>query len=282
MKYIIAAAKGLWKALLGVLGGSVVLGALCGLFAQSKGDPFRKPFLMFLCAGILICIALTLLIASVLKKEEPLQKILAEKGYCDEYLQTFDRVYPPTTVANKLRKADVLNTMRRFAESEQLLGTVSPLGLSDDRKMEYHNCRLDLFLSTHRFAEAQQELAECRKFMDIYAQGNGNVARGMVYDLNAAVILATANDFEGSEHYLKAAEGALSRMKDQFSPVMLMIARTMQLYALGFDRQAEEQAEKTRQEIMNSQKLEAPWQKDHFLAQLARAAEFAPKPEAKE
>ena len=279
MKYIIAAAKGLWKSLLGVLGGSLVLGALFGLFAKSKGDPFQKPFLMFLCAGILISIALVLLIASVLKKEEPLLKILEEKGYCDEYLQTYDRVYPPTNVTNKLRKADVLNTMRRFDESEQLLATISPFGLSDDRKMEYHNCRLDLFLSTHRFKEAQQELAECRKFMDIYA--NANPLRGMVYGLNAAVTLATANDFEGSEHYLKAAEHTAEAQKDS-SPVMAMIARTMQLYALGFDTQAEQQAEKTRMEIMNSPKLPASWQKEHFLAQLSRAPEFAPDATGKE
>ena len=279
MKYIIASAKGLWKGLLCVLGGSVLLGTLCGLYAKSKGDLFLKPFLMFICAGILISIALVMLIASVLKKEEPLQQILAEKGYCDEYLQTYDRVYPPTNVANKLRKADVLNTMRRFAESEQLLATIPTLGLSDDRKMEYHNCRLDLFLSTHRFAEAQKELADCRKFMDIYA--NANPLRGMVYGLNAAVTLATANDFEGSEHYLKAAEHTAQSQKDT-SPVMVMIARTMQLYALGFDTQAEQQAEKTRMEIMSSPKLDKQWQKDHFLAQLSRAQEFAPDAGSKE
>ncbi|MCR4758974.1 MAG: hypothetical protein K5705_01660 [Oscillospiraceae bacterium] len=282
MKYIIASAKGLWKGLVCVIGGSVALGALFGLYARSKGDTFQKPFLMFLCAGILISIALILLIASVLRKEEPLQKILAEKGYGDEYLQEFDRIYPPTNVTNKLRKADVLNTMRRFAESEQLLATIQTFGLSDDRKMEYHNTRLDLFLSTHRFAEAQQELAACRQFMDIYVQGKGNAARGMVFDLNAAVTLATANDFEGSEHYMKEAERSLNSLKDQISPVMFMIARTMQLYALGFEKQAEEQAEKTRQEIMNSTKLEKAWQKEHFLAQLSRAAEFAPKNDSKE
>ena len=279
MKYIIASAKGLWKGLVCVIGGSVLLGALFGLYARSKGDTFQKPFLMFICAGILISIALVLLIASVLRKEEPLQKILAEKGYGDEYLQEYDRVYPPTNVANKLRKADVLNTMRRFDESEQLLATIPTFGLSDDRKMEYHNCRLDLFLSTHRFAEAQQELAECRQFMDIYA--SANPVRGMVYSLNAAVILATANDYEGSERYMKSAEQTAFSMKDT-SPVMAMIARTMQFYALGFDTQAEQQAEKTRTEIMNSPKLEKQWQKDHFLAQLSRAPEFAPKNDSKE
>lgn len=279
MKYIIASAKGLWKGLLCVIGGSVLLGALFGLYARSKGDTFQKPFLMFVCAGILVSIALVLLIASVLRKEEPLQKILAEKGYCDEYLQTFDRIYPPTNVTNKLRKADVLNTMQRFGESEQLLATIPTFGLSDDRKMEYHNCRLDLFLSMHRFAEAQQELAQCREFMDIYARANP--LRGMVYSLNAAVTLATANDFEGSERYLKSAEQTAQPMKDT-SPVMVMIARTMQLYALGFQAQAEQQAEKTRAEIMNSPHLDKQWQKNHFLAQLSRASEFAPKNDSKE
>lgn len=279
MKYIMAAAKGLRKGLLCVIGGSVLLGALVGLYARSRGDAFQKPFLMFICAGLLVSIALILLIASVLRKEEPLQKILAEKGYCDEYLQAFDRIYPPTNVTNKLRKADVLNTMQRFTESEQLLAAIPTFGLSDDRKMEYHNCRLDLFLSSHRFAEAQQELAQCRQFMDIYAAANP--ARGMVYSLNAAVTLATANDFEGSERYLKSAEQTAQSIKD-ISPVMVMIARTMQLYALGFQTQAQQQAEKTRAEIMNSPRLDKQWQKEHFLAQLSRASEFAPQNDSKE
>ena len=279
MKYVIMTVKVIWKVLLGILAGSAVLGVLFGLYARSKGDAFLTPFLLFLIAGILISIALPVMIGLSMKKEEPLQKILAEKGYCDEYLETFDRIFPQPTTGNKLRKADLLNTMRRFDESEQLLATVSPIGLSDDRKMEYHNCRLDLFLSTHRYADALKELADCRGFMDIY--GKANPVRSIPYKLNAAVTLAAANDFEGSEYYLKWAEQSAANLKDT-SPVMIMIARTMQLYALGFDTQAEQQAEKTRQEIMNSPQLEAAWQKEHFLAQLSRAPELAPNNEAKE
>ncbi|MBR5722107.1 MAG: hypothetical protein IKX57_00645 [Oscillospiraceae bacterium] len=278
--YVLHTAKTLWKALVGIIAGSAVLGALFGLYAMSKGsDPFLKPFLLFLIAGIIISIALPMLIASALKKEEPLHEILEQKGYCDEYLQTFDRIYPQPTSTNKLRKADLLNTMRRFDEAEQLLSTVSPVGLSDDRKMEYHNCRLDLFLSTHRLAEAKQELASCRGFMDIYA--NAHPVQSIPYKLNAAVILAAADDFENSERYLKSAEQATASLKDQ-SPVMVMIAKTMQLYALGFDTQAEQQAELTRQEITNSPALNKSWQKEHFLTMLSRAAEFAPQNEAKE
>jgi penicillin-binding protein 1A len=35
----------------------------------------------------------------------------------DDYLQEFDRIYPAQTTSNKLRKADVLNTMQRYAEA---------------------------------------------------------------------------------------------------------------------------------------------------------------------
>ena len=279
MKYAVKVAYTLRKLLLSALGASLLLGLLIGFLSSRDGGSFVKPFLCALIAYLILSLALIFLIASTLKKEEPLQKILAEKGYGDDYLQEFDRIYPAQTTSNKLRKADVLNTMQRYAEAEQLLATIPTVGLSDDRKMEYHNCRLDLFLGSHRIQEAMQELANCRKFMDIYA--NAHPERGVAYGLNAGVILAAAGDYEGSEHYIKAAEHTLEGMKEQ-SPVLAMIARTMQLYALGFDRQAEEQAAKTQQEIETSPILSEEWQKQHMRSLLARAAELAPQNTTKE
>lgn len=213
-------------------------------------------------------------IAAMMKKEQPLTDILAEKGYCDEYLQTYDRIYPTPDRAHQLRKIDILASLRRYDEAWRLLDGMQTVGLDDTARMEYHNCRLDLLLSEHRWEEALQELEKCRKFMDIYA--NAHPTHCVAYGCNAAVILAAAGDFDGSEHYLGAAEHTVQGMKST-SPVVVMIARTMQLYALGFEKQAEEQAEKTRQEIETSPHLSREWQKVTMRQLLARAKEASPE-----
>ena len=74
----------------------------------------------------------------------------------------------------------------------------------------------------------------------------------------------------------EAAEKII-QSKSSMSPAMVQIARTMQLYALGFTDRAEAQEEKTYQSIMQDPQLAKQWQKDHFLKQLGKAQYLTPE-----
>lgn len=272
MNYIKDAFLALRKTLFSVL--LIALPITLGVwFSMRERVSLLIPLGVMLLVWLALSAFLVYSIAAMMKKEQPLTDILEEKGYCDEYLQTYDRIYPTPDRAHLLRKIDILASLRRYDEAWKLLDSVKTIGLDDTAQMQYYNCRLDLLLSEHRFDEAKQELDKCRKFMDIYA--NAHPTHCVAYGCNAAVILATAGDFEGSEHYLRAAEHTVEGMRST-SPVVVMIARTMQLYALGFDTQAEAQAEKTRLEIETSPHLSREWQKYTMRQLLARAEEVAP------
>ncbi len=225
-------------------------------------------------AGLLLIIAVAMLLSATLKKEEPLTEIFAEKGYCEEWLAKHTEIYPTPDRSQKIRRVEVLSALGRYDEAMSLLDSIPTAGFNDDQKFEYLNARLDLMLTTGHYSEAIAELDACRKFMDIYA--NTYPLRGAVYGCNATVIRAAAGDYEDSEHYYKAAEHTILARKTM-SPAIIMITKTMQLYALGFDRQAKEQEAKTRQEIETSEILSKSFQKVHMLQLLERAKNIAPE-----
>ena len=234
MKYLIRTLKALWKQLLLIDLAFAGIGVLIW-FTSRDTMPFWKPLAFTLLAALIFSVLLVVLIARTLKKEAPLTEILAEKGYCDEWLQKHSEIYPTPTRAEKLRRVDVLGYLGHYDEAASLLDSISTFDMDDDRKYEYQNARLDLLLSTGHYAEAIAELDACRKFMDIYA--NMHPLRGAAYGCNAAVIRAIAGDYEDSEHFLAAAHHAIAAEKSM-SPIIVMIAKTMQLYALGFEKQA--------------------------------------------
>lgn len=237
----------------------------------SHGVRILPPVWIFLGAWILLNIALIAVAAIAIKKEGPLNEILEQEGYSDAYIDKFRETYPDPTTATKLRLTGILTTAKRFSEAEQLLAEISPAGLTDDLRMEYHTCRMDLFFSSHRLNEAIAELQGCRPFMDEYA--NKHPQRGIVHGLNAGVILAAANDSVGSEHYLQAAEHHIAAQK-KMSPCLAQIARVMQLYLLGQPDMARQRAEETRYAIMQDPILKKEWQKQHFLQKLEDAKSY--------
>lgn len=273
MNYVKQIFFGVKKMMLISLVIAICAGTAIPIIADSH-SPIYIPIMIAVLAWLLIWILLFFMVASTMKKEQPLEDIMEEKGYCDEWLQKHSEIYPTPDRAEKLRRVDVLTYLERYEEAASLLDSISTIDMNDDRKFEYQNARLDLFLTTGRCAEAIAELDVCRKFMDIYA--NANPLRGAVYGCNAAVIRALAGDYEDSEHYLKAAEHTILSQKN-ISPAIVMIAKTMQLYALGFDAQAAEQAAKTRQEIETSPILTKHFQKEQMLKMLLRAKNYAPE-----
>ena len=246
-------------------------------FIANNHPPIYIPMLIALLAWVIIWILLFVLVASTMKKEQPLEDIMIEKGYCDEWLQKHSEIYPTPDRQQKLRRVDVLSYLDRYQEARALLESIPTAGMSDDRTYEYNNAWLDMLLTTGHYDEAVAKLESCRKFMDIYA--NANPLRGAAYGLNAAVIRAIAGDYQDSEHFLNAAEHAVTSAKSM-SPALVNIAKTMQLYALGFTDRAEAQEEQTYQAIQNDEKLTKQWQKDHFLAMLGKAQNLIPEKRA--
>lgn len=273
MKYIKPILRALWKPMLGSLGIAAAV-ALCVFWSHRETMAVWKPLCVAAIAWLILWILLTVMIAGTMKKEEPLDEILAEHGYGGEWLQKHSEIYPDPDREQKLRRVDVLSFMGRYDEAKALLNSISTVGMSDDRNFEYNNAWLDMLLTTGHYAEAQAFLTKCRQFMDIYA--NANPLRGIAYGCNACVILALADDFEGSEHYYNAALHTVETTKG-ISKAMVRIAKTMQLYALGFFPQAEAQEEQTYQEIISEPLFTKQWQKGHFLAQLGRAQQLAPE-----
>lgn len=273
MKYWMKTFSALRKPILGLIPFTVILGVLIWLPNRSTA-PLWKPMCCTVGAGLLLILLVTVLIALTLKKEEPLNEILAKDGYCEEWLQKHSEIYPTPDRSQKLRRVDVLSFMGKYDEATALLDSIPTAGMNDDQKYEYQNARLDLLLNAKHYDEAIAELNACRKFMDIYA--NTYRLRGAAYGCNAAVIRAIAGDYEDSEHFYKAAEQTILAQKDM-SPAIVMIAKTMQLYALGFDAQAKEQEIKTRQEIETNPVLAKDFQKTHMLQLLERAKDVAPE-----
>ena len=273
MKYWKQVFWALRKPILGLIPFTVLLGFLIWLPNRDTA-PLWKPMCCTVGARLLLIILLVVMISATLKKEEPLNEIMAKEGYSEAWLQKHSEIYPTPDRTQKLRRVDVLSYLGRYDDAKALLESIPTAGFNDDQKYEYQNARLDMLLTSGHYSEAIAELDRCRKFMDIYA--NTYRLRGAAYGCNAAVIRAIAGDYEDSEHFLKAAEHAILEQKTM-SPVIVMIAKTMQLYALGFDTQAEEQAAKTRQEIETSPALAKDFQKTHMMQLLERAKNVAPE-----
>lgn len=267
--FLAASKKFLLISFVAALGIGLALG-----FLGLTGKPFYVPLCIAFAIWLVLWILLFLLVSSSMKKDEPLNEILETQGYGDAWLQKHSEIYPTPTRSEKLRRVDVLSYLDRYDEAKALLDSIPTVGLNDDQNFQVNNARLDMLLTTGHYDEAASFLASCRKFMDIYSQGNP--LYGAVYGLNAGVILAIQGDYEGSEHYISTSERIISS-KDSMSPAMVNIARTMQLYALGFTDRAEAQEEKTYQSIMQDPQLSKQWQKDHFLAQLGKAQKLTPE-----
>lgn len=270
LKLFLAASK---KFLLISFVAALGIGGVLG-FLGLTGKPFYVPLCIAFGIWLVLWILLYLMVSASMKKEEPLDAILAEQGYGDAWLQKHSEIYPTPTRSEKLRRVDVLSYLNRYDEAKALLDSIPTVGLNDDQNFQLNNARLDMLLTTGHYDEAAAFLGSCRKFMDIYSQGNP--LYGAVYGLNAGVILAIQGDFDGSEHYISTSERIISTKKSM-SPVTVEIAKTMRLYALGFTDRAEAQEEQTYQAILQDPLLPKQWQKDHFLALLGRAQNLTPE-----
>ena len=269
-KQVVIATK---KLILISLAAALGIGAVIAFLGWTD-KPFWVPLCIALGIWLVLWILLIFLVSSSLKKDEPLNEILEAQGYCDAWLQKHSEIYPTPTRAEKLRRVEVLSYLDRYDEARTLLDSIPTVGLNDTEVFQVHNARLDMLLTTGHYAEAANYFAGCQKFMDIYSQTNP--LYGAVYGLNAGVILAIQGDYNGSEHYIGTAEKII-QSKSSMSPAMVQIARTMQLYALGFTDRAEAQEEKTYQSIMQDPQLAKQWQKDHFLKQLGKAQNLTPE-----
>lgn len=273
MKYLKMFLNAVKKPLLISFIAALGIGGVLG-FLGLTGKPFYVPLCIAFGIWLVLWILLYLMISASMKKEEPLDAILAEQGYGDAWLQKHSEIYPTPTRSEKLRRVDVLSYLNRYDEAKALLDSIPTVGLNDDQNFQLNNARLDMLLTTGHYDEAAAFLGGCRKFMDIYSQGNP--LYGAVYGLNAGVILAIQGDFDGSEHYISTSERIISTKKSM-SPVTVEIAKTMRLYALGFTDRAEAQEEQTYQAILQDPLLPKQWQKDHFLALLGRAQNLTPE-----
>lgn len=274
MKYIKLILHALWQKALITLAAALGTGVLIWLVGGMEFALWKSVGAM-LAGWTILWILLIALMASTMKKEQPLEDILMEHGYCEEWLQKHSEIYPNPSRSQKLQRVDVLSYLGRYDEAKALLESIPRVGMNDDQNYEYNVSALDMLMTTGHYAEALAYLENCRKFMDIYA--NDNRLRGVPYGCNAAVIYAVAGDFETSEHYLKAAESALVNAKGM-SLVMTMTARTMQLYAMDLIAPAEQQEQKTYEYIISPEsKLDKQWQRDHFLAVLGRAQALTPE-----
>ncbi len=269
-KQVVIATK---KLILISLAAALGIGAVIAFLGWTD-KPFWVPLCIALGIWLVLWILLIFLVSSSLKKDEPLNEILEAQGYCDAWLQKHSEIYPTPTRAEKLRRVEVLSYLDRYDEAKALLDSIPTVGLNDTEVFQVHNARLDMLLTTGHYAEAANYFAGCQKFMDIYSQTNP--LYGAVYGLNAGVILAIQGDYNGSEHYIGTAEKII-QSRSSMSPAMVQIARTMQLYALGFTDRAEAQEEKTYQSIMQDPQLAKQWQKDHFLKQLGKAQNLTPE-----
>ena len=103
MKYWKQVFWALRKPILGLIPFTVLLGFLIWLPNRDTA-PLWKPMCCTVGAGLLLIILLVVMISATLKKEEPLNEIMAKEGYSEAWLQKHSEIYPTPDRTQKLRR----------------------------------------------------------------------------------------------------------------------------------------------------------------------------------
>ncbi len=263
-----------------VLAAALVLATVVGLLSMGHDgfSGFIKPFLAIMAGGGLVIL---LIIYTILKdsydskhKYAEMNRIMAEKGICDEYIEAYKAAHPNMSAFDRIQLADLLTTVRRYDEAERILSSMK-LGFfsSDDlEKATYCVAAMNLYLNTERYADSFELLKKEKSFLNIFFQSPvGKQSAPAYYD--CAACTCAANGYEGTaEEYIQMEERWAEKHDSLgfYVPITRIAVKNL----TGDPRGARADAEELRRKIESCEKLQSKAAKDAYFRMIENAVNY--------
>ncbi len=195
---------------------------------------------------------------------EELEKIYEEKGFCDEYIESYKALHKRMKLMDYITLADAYISLERYDDAEETLNNIK-LGIfpSDDDKGLYIEKRIELFVCQKKYQDALALLAKENKFLNIFFSTPVYTRMAVMYYDAAAVTLAANGQLEAAQHYHQL-EKKNGETYDK-SGIYSKLTYVHMLKAAGIDAEAEEAYKEAKSFLENYDTYKYHWQKDYYL-----------------
>lgn len=205
----------------------VVDGFLALVIGFAMWDHYGASFwpvisITILIVDIVIMIALLCYVGFTRLRFRRANAIYKERGICDDYITAFTAAAKKPTNFQLISLANAYTCLERFAEAEQVLGSMpGELLLHGRDKAWYYKSYICLYLNTGRYKQACDIFDASRDYLEKFFEGEGPV--GASYFDDAALCLALRRDFAGADHYRALAQSAVVSSPERgYMPLMIM------------------------------------------------------------
>ncbi|MDE6797129.1 MAG: hypothetical protein K2J36_03855 [Ruminococcus sp.] len=200
---------------------------------------------------------------------EEIESLYREKGPCNEWVDARIAIQKKPKTFDKALNADMLISVGRYAEAEEILDSISLNLMSDDdaKGMTLFE-RMNLYIHTGRYEKATEIFTQNQKFLDIYFTSPVRERYAIAYFDAISRISAYNHDEQNANNYLSHEKVFSEKYEGDF-PVMFKITNVAVLKLLGSES-AQSEYEKLKAEI-ESHDFPMVWQKEHNLKLLSKA-----------
>ncbi len=204
---------------------------------------------------------------------EEIQQIYVEKGPCNEYIDALMAFQKKPSGFDKCLNADMLISLERYDEAEELLNSVKINAFSDDDIKSMGNyVKANLYLRTGRREEAGEIFHKNEKLFEIYFQSPSKMRYFGAYLDLAADIVSGEGDEKGAMYHIGRMRNWSQKYEPNF-PVMSRISYVRVLKNLGIEKEIfQAEYDSTKSFIENYDGYKMQWQKENMLDQLEKAA----------
>lgn len=198
-----------------------------------------------------------------------MEEIYRKKGLCNEMVDVCIANFKNPKPYYKCLIADMLISVGRYTEAEEILDSISLNLMSDDdaKGMTLFE-RMNLYINTGRYEKATEIFTQNQKFLGIYFTSPVREGMSGAYFDAVARIFAANNNEHGANHYLSLEKSFCEKYDADF-PIYWKITNVAVLKLFGSDT-AQAEYEKLKAEI-ESHDFPMVWQKEHNLKLLSQA-----------
>lgn len=202
---------------------------------------------------------------------EELQELYKEKGPCNEYVDAVIAFQKKPSDFDKIMNADLLISVERYAEAEEILNgiKIDSLLADDDIKGMGNFVLMNLYIHTGRREGAGELLRKHAKFHDIYFQSPSRKRYAIAYYDLAADIFSYEGNEKAAMNFLNLEKQWSQKYEPKF-PIMPRISYVRILKNLNMEILNEEY-ENVKRFIEEYDGYERQWQKDSMLDLLEKA-----------
>lgn len=225
--------KFLFKKLRIIAAAVIILAVLFGIYAYTQlapswGNAGALGFCIFLGAAVMAGCFLTPY--HIYKVE----KILNEKGYCDELIKAYNLAYKKNSADKHLALASFYSMMNRLDQTQQELDLAQGRGITRlDEMTAYVYILISLRIKQKRFNEAQAIFDENKKLIDDYCGSHKDSVCGGLY-FKSAVLSALKGNYDDA---MTAIEKMDTVIENDKSFVFSKYNALLQVYLIKGDLQ---------------------------------------------